>query len=103
MLARPPGFSPFRSVAREETKDGTTISPPQTSMAFIQDEVQDSGQVQGLTRAHGWGHGKQIKHDFGHSHTMSMTKAMGTKGDMALAMDINSNMAVVKDIKGNMA
>lgn len=66
MLKRPPGFSPFRKATREETKEGTTVSPLHTSMASIQDEEQDSGQVQGPTRAHGWGHGKQIKHDLGH-------------------------------------
>lgn len=35
-------------------------------MAPVQDEEQDSGQEQGPTRAHGWGHEKQIEHDLGH-------------------------------------
>lgn len=67
-MKRPPGFSPFRSVQVEKTKEGTTVSPPHTSMASVQDEEQDSGKEQGPTHGHGWGHGKQIKHGFGHGH-----------------------------------
>ncbi|XP_030185502.1 kininogen-1 isoform X2 [Lynx canadensis] len=68
LMKRPPGFSPFRSVQVEKTKEGTTVSPPHTSMASVQDEEQDSGKEQGPTRGRGWGHGKQIKHGFGHGH-----------------------------------
>ncbi|XP_070262714.1 kininogen-1-like isoform X1 [Myotis yumanensis] len=68
LLKRPPGFSPFRSVQVAETKEGTTVSPPHTSMASVQEEEQDSDNEQRPTRDHGWGHEKQIKHGHGHGH-----------------------------------
>lgn len=67
-MKRPPGFSPFRSVPMKKIEEGTTVSPPHTSMASVQDEEQDSGKEQGPTHGHGWGHRKQIKHGFGHGH-----------------------------------
>ncbi|XP_027956809.1 kininogen-1 isoform X1 [Eumetopias jubatus] len=68
LMKRPPGFSPFRSVPLEKTEEGTTVSPPHTSMAPVQGEERDSGKEQGHTRGHSWGHYKQIKHGFGHGH-----------------------------------
>ncbi|XP_034845997.1 kininogen-1 isoform X1 [Mirounga leonina] len=68
LMKRPPGFSPFRSVPLEKTEEGTTVSPPHTSMAPVQDEERDSGKEHGHTHGHGWGHYKQIKHGFGHGH-----------------------------------
>lgn len=52
----------------KKIEEGTTVSPPHTSMASVQDEEQDSGKEQGPTHGHGWGHRKQIKHGFGHGH-----------------------------------
>ena len=68
MLKRPPGFSPFRSVQVEETKEVTTVSPPYTSMAPVQDEEQDSEKEQGPMQERGWGHEKKIKHGLGLGH-----------------------------------
>lgn len=68
LMKRPPGFSPFRSVPMKKIEEGTTVSPPHTSMASVQDEERDSGKEQGPTHGHGWGHRKQIKHGFGHGH-----------------------------------
>ncbi|XP_067594460.1 kininogen-1 isoform X1 [Pseudorca crassidens] len=68
LMKRPPGFSPFRSVPVEKTKEGTIVSPPHTFLAPVQDEERDSGKEQGPTHRHGWGHGKQIKHGLGHGH-----------------------------------
>ncbi|XP_007934174.1 kininogen-1 [Orycteropus afer afer] len=66
---RPPGFSPFRSVPwKQEETEVTTVSPPHTSMAPVQDEERDPGKEQGPTHGHGWGHEKQIKHDIVHGH-----------------------------------
>lgn len=67
-MKRPPGFSPFRSVPVEKTKEGTIVSPPHTFLAPVHDEERDSGKEQGPTHRHGWGHGKQIKHGLGHGH-----------------------------------
>uniref|UniRef100_G3T5X1 Kininogen 1 n=1 Tax=Loxodonta africana TaxID=9785 RepID=G3T5X1_LOXAF len=75
---RPPGFSPFRSVLWKPVGTGevTTVSPPHTSMAPVQDEEQDPGKEQHI-RGHGWGlekqikrgvHGHKHKHDQGHGH-----------------------------------
>uniref|UniRef100_A0A8C8W5H2 Cystatin kininogen-type domain-containing protein n=1 Tax=Peromyscus maniculatus bairdii TaxID=230844 RepID=A0A8C8W5H2_PERMB len=36
MMRRPPGFSPFRVISVQETKAGTTVSPPYTAM--VQEE-----------------------------------------------------------------
>ncbi|XP_066097825.1 kininogen-1 isoform X1 [Saccopteryx bilineata] len=69
LMKRPPGFSPFRSVQVEKTKEGTTVSSPHTSMAPVRDEEQDSDKEPGPTREHGWGHERQIKHGLGHGHT----------------------------------
>ncbi|KAM5332816.1 kininogen-1-like [Glossophaga mutica] len=65
LLRRPPGFSPFRSVQVEETREVTTVSPSHTSMAPVQDEEQDSEKEQRPMREHGWGHEKKIKHGHG--------------------------------------
>ncbi|KAM6225328.1 kininogen-1 [Rhynchocyon petersi] len=67
---RPPGFSPFRSVPRNRAgTEVTTVSPPHTSMASVQDEEQDPGKEQRPTHGHGWGHGKPMKHGIVHGHT----------------------------------
>ncbi|XP_075411995.1 kininogen-1 [Tenrec ecaudatus] len=77
---RPPGFSPFRTLSATEAATGevTTVSPPHTSMAPVQDEEQDPGREQGPTHRHDWGHEKQTErgiapgrkheHDQGHGH-----------------------------------
>ncbi|XP_076973952.1 kininogen-1 isoform X2 [Tamandua tetradactyla] len=68
LMKRPPGFSPFRSIQMEKTEEGTTVSPPHTSMAPIQDEEQDPGKEQEPTHGHGWNHKNQIRHGLGHGH-----------------------------------
>lgn len=68
MLKRPPGFSPFRSVQVEETKEVTTVSPPHTFMAPVQDEEQDSEKEQGPMWERGWEHEKKTKHGLGLGH-----------------------------------
>lgn len=68
LMKRPPGFSPFRSVQVEKTKEGVTVSLPHSSMAPIQDEEQDSGKEQRPAHGHDWGHGKPIKPGLGHGH-----------------------------------
>lgn len=71
MISRPPGFSPFRLVRVQETKEGTTVSPPY--IARVQEE-RDPGNEQGPIHGHGWFHAKQIKdknhqgHKHGHDH-----------------------------------
>uniref|UniRef100_A0A5F4WJF3 Kininogen 1 n=1 Tax=Callithrix jacchus TaxID=9483 RepID=A0A5F4WJF3_CALJA len=68
LMKRPPGFSPFRTLQAGEIREETTVSPPHTSMAPVQDEEQDSGKEQGHTRRHDWGHEKQRKHGLSHGH-----------------------------------
>ncbi|XP_076798842.1 kininogen-1 isoform X2 [Arvicanthis niloticus] len=71
MMRRPPGFSPFRSNPGQETKEGTTVSPPY--IARVQEE-RDPENEQGLTHGHGRMHEKQKKaknhrgHKHGHDH-----------------------------------
>uniref|UniRef100_A0A8C9A2B1 Kininogen 1 n=1 Tax=Prolemur simus TaxID=1328070 RepID=A0A8C9A2B1_PROSS len=77
LMKRPPGFSPFRSVQVEEIREGTTVSPPHTSMVPVQDEEQYPRKEQGPTHGHGWGHKKQIKHDLGHGHKHDYDQGRG--------------------------
>ncbi|XP_053421153.1 kininogen-1 [Nycticebus coucang] len=68
LMRRPPGFSPFRSVQVDEAREGTSVSPPHTSMVPVRDEEQDPGKERGSTKGHGWDHEKQIKHEHDHDH-----------------------------------
>ncbi|KAK2090850.1 kininogen 1 [Saguinus oedipus] len=68
LMKRPPGFSPFRTSQAGEIREETTVSPPHTSMAPVQDEERDSGKEQGHTHRHDWGHEKQRKHGLSHGH-----------------------------------
>ncbi|KAM6160965.1 kininogen-1 [Erethizon dorsatum] len=67
LMKRPPGFSPFRTAQIQKTEE-TTVSPPYTSMAPVQDEEQDPEKKQEPTPGHGWGHERQTKHGLGHGH-----------------------------------
>lgn len=67
MISRPPGFSPFRLVRVQETKEGTTVSPPYIDR--VQEE-RDPGNEHGPIHGHDWFHAKQIKdkNHQGHKH-----------------------------------
>ncbi|KAM4887264.1 kininogen-1 [Thomomys bottae] len=68
MMKRPPGFSPFRAVAVQETGKETTVSLPYTSMVPVQDEEQDPENEQGPTHEHDWDPENQIRQETGHDH-----------------------------------
>nr|XP_012326259.1 kininogen-1 [Aotus nancymaae] len=77
LMKRPPGFSPFRTSQAGEIREETTVSPPHTSTAPVQDEEWDSGKEQGHTRRHDWGHEKQRKHGLGHGHKHERDHGLG--------------------------
>ncbi|KAL6035356.1 hypothetical protein STEG23_036380 [Scotinomys teguina] len=93
MMRRPPGFSPFRLSQPDNTKEGTSVSPPYTAMVQEEqnpeneqrpahghekqakhkiDHAQKHGHDQGHwpPKSHGLGHGRQKQHGLGHGHTV---------------------------------
>lgn len=95
MMRRPPGFSPFRSVQVQETKEGTTVSSPYTAMVQEEQDAEherrpaeghekqkkhkiDHGHKHGHDqghwppKTHGLGHGHQKQHGLGHGHQLKL-------------------------------
>uniref|UniRef100_A0A8C6RNC3 Cystatin kininogen-type domain-containing protein n=1 Tax=Nannospalax galili TaxID=1026970 RepID=A0A8C6RNC3_NANGA len=76
MMRRPPGFSPFRTVQVQETKEGTTVSPPYTSVIeqgpIGHGHKHEHDQVHSPPKRHGLGHGHQKQHDLGHGHQLKL-------------------------------